>query len=142
MGKKKVAIYLRSSVKDSHEMQRQKELLMKKALEQYSQEGICFFDDDGYSALDDKRPAFLNMLGELKEGGYDAVYAIEMRRLTASASYASELAAELLKNGIQIFTYDKKEDRMREFGEVDAVVASLLDSIDIPDDEEMENLNR
>ena len=131
MGKKKVAIYLRSSVKDSHEMQRQKELLMKKALEQYSQEGICFFDDDGYSALDDKRPAFLN----------DAVYAIEMRRLTASASYASELAAELLKNGIRIFTYDKKEDRMREFGEVDAVVASLLDSIDIPDDEEMEDIN-
>ena len=30
---------------------------------------------------------------------------------------------------------------MREFGEVDAVVASLLDSIDIPDDEEMEDIN-
>ncbi len=91
--------------------------------------------------MDDKRPAFLNMLGELKEGGYDAVYAIEMRRLTASASYASELVAELLKNGVRIFTYDKKEDRMREFGEVDVVVASLLDSIDIPDDEEMEDIN-
>ena len=122
MGKKKVAIYLRTSVKDSHEMQKQKEFLMKKALEQYSQEGICFFGDDGYSALDDKRPAFLNMLDELKEGGYDAVYAIEMRRLTASASYASELTAELSKDGTRIFTYDKKEDRMREFSEVDAVV--------------------
>ena len=141
MSKKKVVIYLRTSVKDNHGMQRQKELLMKKALERYPQDGICFFGDDGYSALDDKRPALLNMLGALKDGGYDAVYTIEMRRLTASASYASELAAELLKNGIRIFTYDKKEDRMREFGEVDAVVASLLDSIDIPDDKEMEDIN-
>lgn len=78
------------------------------------------------------------MLEELKEGGYDAVYAIEMRRLTASASYASELTAELSKDGTRIFTYNKKEDHMREFGEVDAVVASLLDSIELPYDEESE----
>ena len=78
------------------------------------------------------------MLEELKEGGYDAVYAIEMLRLTASASYASELTAELSKDGTRIFTYNKKEDHMREFGEVDAVVASLLDSIELPYDEESE----
>ncbi len=35
MSKKKVVIYLRTSVKDNHGMQRQKELLMKKALERY-----------------------------------------------------------------------------------------------------------
>ena len=58
--------------------------------------------------------------------------------MTASASYASELTAELSKDGTRIFTYNKKEDHMREFGEVDAVVASLLDSIELPYDEESE----
>jgi DNA invertase Pin-like site-specific DNA recombinase len=103
------ALYCRTLGHEPDEMARQ-----RTALQHYS-DVQCFgeqvlYEDDGYSALDPARPAFLRLEQDIRDGKVARVLATSLTRLGRNTAEGVRWAVWLRRHGVELVTLEDAAD--------------------------------
>ena len=113
MKKVKVAIYIRVSTKrqaeEGYSLDAQKERL-EKLCETNGYIIYKVYADEGKSAKDTKRPAYQQMMEDMKAGKFDKIIVTKLDRISRSLIDLEELIQELQKNDCSFETATEKID--------------------------------
>lgn len=121
---KEVAIYLRLSKADherkaeSQSIQNQRELLCNAVRNDTSfcDHPVVIYTDDGYSGMQEKRPAFCCMLEQIRKGKVAAVFVKDLSRLSRNRVFLADFMENLcpLQNVAFIAVGDGYDSRKQE----------------------------
>lgn len=112
MKKIKVAIYIRVSTKkqvDGYSLDAQKERL-EKLCETNGYIIYKVYADEGKSGKNTKRPAYQEMLEDMRQGKFDKIIVTKLDRISRSLIDLEELIQELQKHGCSFETASEKID--------------------------------
>lgn len=113
MRKIKVAIYIRVSTKrqaeDGYSLDAQKERL-EKLCETNDYIIYKVYCDEGKSAKNTKRPAYQEMMEDMREGKFDKIIVTKLDRISRSLIDLEELIQDLQKHGCSFETASEKID--------------------------------
>ena len=107
--KKKIAVYTRKSrfTGKGESISHQKEQCLKKIFEtqeNITEDDIVFFEDEGFSGKNTKRPDFIKMRKMIEDGEIAAVYVYSLDRLSRSISDFSTFYKFLKENSVDFIT--------------------------------------
>ncbi len=108
-----IAIYARQSLdkKDSLSMEGQIELCQK-----YADEESCIFQDKGFSGKNTKRPAFQDLMDQVRAGRIRKILVYRLDRFSRSIADFSQIWAELERHGVEFQSVTEQFDTSSPMG--------------------------
>lgn len=119
MKKHKVAIYIRVSTKkqveEGYSLEAQKERLIK-LCETNGYIVYKVYADEGKSGKDTNRPAFQEMMEDMKNGCFDKILVMKLDRISRSVIDLEVMIQEMQKNKVEFESASEKIDTSSSFG--------------------------
>ena len=108
---KKIAIYCRTAQESPEAIQLQKKQVLEaitvKLPKMESTPVLEFFEDDGYSGLDLRRPGYKALLQEIEKGEIDAVAVTDVTRIGRSSALIYGFITLLGHKGIRLISLQR-----------------------------------
>jgi len=103
------ALYLRTAKHDPAHLAYQRTTLQDYA-KAMAYDPLVYYEDDGYSALDPARPAFLRLEQDIRDGKVARVLASSLSRLGRNTAEVLKWVVWLRGHGVEIVTMDTPVD--------------------------------
>ena len=108
---KTIALYCRTANANPDEMARQRYALHLYARQNgVTLDDVTFYEDDGYSAHDPKRPAFMQLELDVMDGKVARVVTTSLTRLGRNTAEVVRWAIWLRRHSVEIFTLDDRAE--------------------------------